>query len=50
LKRSEEMVQAIEKAGGKAKLTVYPEVGHNSWTQTYANPEIYKWLLSHQRK
>ena len=48
---SKTMIEAIKKAGGEnAKLTVYPKVGHNSWTQTYANPEIYKWLLEHRRR
>jgi predicted peptidase len=31
------------------KLTIYPEADHNSWTQTYSNPEFYEWLLQ-QRK
>jgi predicted peptidase len=47
--RSEEMVEAVNKAGGKAKLTVYPGVAHNSWTETYANRAVYQWLLSQQR-
>jgi len=50
ISRSQAMVDAIQEAGGtKAKLTVYGEAGHNSWTKTYDNPEIYKWLLSHRR-
>jgi len=37
------------KAGGKkAKRTLYPGVGHNSWSRAYANEEVYKWLLSHK--
>ncbi len=47
--RSRAMVEAINKAGGHAKLTEYPNTGHNSWSPTYANPELYKWLFS-QRK
>lgn len=50
LKRSEEMVAAIKAAGGDVQLTVYPGVGHDSWTQTYDNPEVFAWLLSHQLK
>ncbi|MBT3202410.1 MAG: DUF1080 domain-containing protein [Phycisphaerales bacterium] len=50
LARTQVMIDAIKKAkGANVKLTVYPGVGHNSWTQTYNNPEIYKWLLSHSR-
>jgi predicted peptidase len=51
LKESEVMVEALQKLGATdVKLTVYPEAQHDSWTQTYANPEFYKWLLSHERK
>lgn len=40
---------ALEEVGGKPKLTVYPGVEHNSWTKTYANPELYAWLLQQRR-
>ena len=51
LKQSEEMVEALRKIGATdVKLTVYPEAQHDSWTETYANPTFYKWLLSHERK
>jgi predicted peptidase len=49
LERSQEMVDALKKAGGEPKLTVYPEAGHNSWTETYNNPELYAWLLKQRR-
>ncbi len=48
--RSKEMVQAIQAAGGNPKLTVYPKAGHDSWTQTYDNPNLYQWLLQQKRK
>lgn len=47
--RSKEMVEAVNAAGGNAKLTIYPKAGHDSWTQTYENPEFFKWLLSQRR-
>ena len=47
--KSVDMVEAIKKEGGNAKLTTYPGVGHDSWTQTYNNPELFKWLLSHTK-
>ena len=50
LGRSEEMVDALKKLHGDVKLTVYPEAGHDSWTATYENPEVYEWLLQHKRK
>ena len=48
LDESERLVEALKKAGNKkATLTVYPEAGHDSWTETYQNPKLYEWLLSH---
>ena len=49
VERSIEMVEAVKAAGGNAQLTRYPGVGHDSFTQTYANPEIYRWLLEQVR-
>jgi predicted peptidase len=46
--KSEEMVNAVRRAGGDVRLTIYPDVEHNSWKPTYDNPEVYKWLLSHR--
>ncbi|MBI1899861.1 MAG: dienelactone hydrolase family protein [Planctomycetia bacterium] len=49
LSASEAMVKAIEAAGGKPKFTVYPDAGHDSWTASYDNPELYEWLLQQKR-
>ena len=46
---SERMVAALEKAGGEVRFTRYPDADHDSWTATYANPELYSWLLTHRR-
>jgi predicted peptidase len=51
IKQSEDMVAALKKAGDtEVKFTVYPEAGHDSWTETYDNPQLYKWFLEHRRK
>lgn len=43
--------ECMDPAPVDLKLTIYPGVGHDSWTQTYnlSNPEndIYAWLMSH---
>ncbi len=49
LRKSEEMVEALKAAGGEPKFTVYPDAGHDSWTATYDNPELYEWLLRQSR-
>ena len=46
--RSADMVAALRKYGGKVKFTVYPKAEHDSWTVTYENPELYRWLLRHR--
>jgi len=47
---SQKMVHAVNSHGGHAKLTIYPENEHNSWSDTYSNPELYTWLLSHRNQ
>ena len=49
LEQSEQMVEALRAAGGEPRFTVYPETGHDSWTETYNNPEVFEWLLSQRR-
>jgi len=49
LEKSQEMVAALKKTGSNVKFTIYPEGGHDSWTKTYNNPELYTWFLEHPR-
>ncbi len=49
LKESQRMVDALKACGGNVRFTVYAGVGHDSWTQTYENPELYSWFLRHTR-
>jgi predicted peptidase len=49
IERSREMVEALKAAGANVKFTVYPEAQHDSWTETYNNPEFYQWLLEQKR-
>lgn len=46
---SSDMVDALRKAGSDVKFTVYPKTGHDSWTKTYENEELYDWLLQQRR-
>lgn len=45
LVESQRMVDALRQVDGNVKFTIYPEAGHDAWTETYDNPELYKWLL-----
>jgi len=47
VERTTRILQALKKAGSDAKLTIYPDANHDSWTATYDNPELYRWFLKH---
>ncbi len=47
--RSREMIAALKAAGGAPKYTEYENTGHDSWSATYRNPEVYAWLFAQQR-
>jgi len=50
VERTQEMIDALKKQGASPKVTIYPEADHDSWTETYNNPEFYEWLLAQKRK
>lgn len=41
------LVETLKACGGKPKLTIYHDTEHDSWTATYADSQVYKWLLAH---
>ena len=45
---SQKMVNAVQANGGTAKMTIYENGLHNAWTDTFRNPEVWKWLLSNK--
>jgi predicted peptidase len=47
--RSRRMIEAIKKAGGDPKYTEYPGVDHDSWSRTYANPDVIAWLFAQSK-
>jgi len=49
LEESQKMVKALRECGGNVRFTIYPEAGHDAWTETYDNPELYEWFLQHRR-
>ena len=50
LRRSQEMADKLKALGGDVRLTIYPDAEHDSWTETYDNPELYEWFLQHRRQ
>jgi len=50
VQESERLVDYLKAHGvPDVKLTIYPEAQHDCWTQTYANPELFRWFLEHTR-
>jgi predicted peptidase len=49
-RHTQKMVDALEAQGAPVKLTIYPGVKHDSWSETYQNPELYEWLLGQRRR
>lgn len=46
---SQMMVDAVNRAGGDATLTVFPGVDHNSWIQTYRDTDVIDWLATQKK-
>lgn len=46
---TEQIVTELRSLGADVRFTRYAGVGHDSWTETYANPKFYDWLFSHRR-
>jgi predicted peptidase len=43
------MVEALKSYGANVRFTLYPELGHECWDETYSNPELYEWFLAQSR-
>jgi len=46
---TQHMIDAIRQAGGDPLVTIYPTLGHDVWTTTYANEDLYTWLFRQNR-
>ncbi len=38
-------VAALQRNGIAARCTIYPLLGHDSWTRAYAEPELFPWMF-----
>jgi len=50
LAKGQEMVDAVRRAGGAPRFTIYPMAEHDSWTETYSDPEFYNWLFEQTKE
>lgn len=49
VEHSLEMVKALQAMGGNIKFSLYLYYKYKSWTQTYANPLFWSWLIVQQK-
>ena len=43
------MVDAVNNHGGNARITLYPDIDHDSWTPAYEESAMISWLLAQKR-
>ncbi len=43
------MVDAVNRVGGNAKITLYPDVPHHAWVKAFADDELYRWMFAQRR-
>ncbi|MCB1143694.1 MAG: dienelactone hydrolase family protein [Leptospiraceae bacterium] len=48
--RTIEIHERLSLCNPQAKITIYPEAGHDAWTETYSNPDVLNWLVSQRKK
>ena len=46
---SRKMYEALSKEKASVRLTIYPKVNHNSWDNSFAEPDLMHWLFSNKR-
>ncbi|HYF30847.1 MAG TPA: dienelactone hydrolase family protein [Chitinophagaceae bacterium] len=47
---SRKMTAALKQAGADVRYSEYPAVGHDSWTNAFAEPELLAWLFGQQKQ
>ncbi len=48
--RSRDMIDAIEKAGGKPVYTEYKDVGHGVWSPAYSDVDMWRWMFEQKNR
>ena len=46
---SKDLYAALRARGMDVSLTLYPDIGHDSWHNAFAEPDLLSWLLSQQQ-
>jgi predicted peptidase len=48
--KTQELIDSLKTTGAKPRFTVYPDAGHDSWTQAYDDPELWDWLQKQKKE
>lgn len=48
--RTEAYVRRFREAGADVRYTLYPNLGHGTWNDAYAEPDFFSWMLSKSKK
>ncbi len=43
------MAAAVNRCGGSARITVYPQRGHDSWVPAFNEPCLWEWIFAQKR-
>lgn len=46
VQRTHDWIAGIRAAGGTPRATIYPKQGHDAWTETYNNEEVWDWMFA----
>ena len=49
LEESTKMVEGLKKVDGNVQFTIYPGVGHDSWTPAFEDEALWEWMLKQRR-
>ena len=44
---SRRLARTLEARGTEVRLTIFPQAGHDAWSDAYARADLYAWLLEH---
>jgi predicted peptidase len=50
VKNSLDAFEILEPINPNVHLTIYEGIGHDSWTETYQNPDVLDWMLSQRNQ
>jgi len=46
---SRNMIEAMKRAGGNPRYTVFPDAAHNIWEEVYETRELLEWMFEQER-